>query len=476
MDAYLIAVSLPMTMAGLISGVLNYQLVPALQYAESEHAGSDGLIRSLVVGFVGGAAIVALVGIVAADQIYFILNPSLSLVQHAAAVELAHITWIYLPLSVSGAIYIAGLHMRQQFAVATILLSAPIMGSIVVCLLAQAQLGIKATAWGQLLGYVIMFGGLRVAYGGVRSGWDWAGLRRVMSEFPRALAAVLIFVFYPFSDAFWGSRIGPAAVSYLGYAQRLLIGFSGLAVVGLTTVLFPRLARHAAEGKGDALRQDLGASIRVMLVCMVPGATAFGMLGTPSLQLLFQRGSFQLADAVALGRLLPVMLGGMVAMSCTGLVFKALFARREAGVAGALSITGAIVYFTLSGFLGPRLGVKGIGVAYLASWWLVLGLGMGYIWREVSFAALVRAKFRFFAHLGAAVFLVALVCWLGILLLPVETSPYRSLRLLIVSATWTLAGAAYVAVGGLLPALTELNLIRQKILLLASKRRPVPKC
>src|SRR4051812_16966975 len=36
MDAYLLAISVPLTISGLITGVLSYQLVPALQRAEVE--------------------------------------------------------------------------------------------------------------------------------------------------------------------------------------------------------------------------------------------------------------------------------------------------------------------------------------------------------------------------------------------------------------------------------------------------------
>lgn len=464
MESYLVAVSLPVTFSGLISGMLNYLLVPALQYAKRFDRGSEALTRSLALGLGSGATIIALMGIATSDRLFMVLVPGLLPAQHAIAVELAHITWLFLPISILSAIYVAGLHVKKKFAVSTFLLSWPIIGSIVVCLIAPSQFGVRAVAWGQLLGYISMVGTLRFIHGSSQAGWDWTGLRQVLANFPQAIAAGLIFVLYPFSDAFWGSRIGPGTVPYLGYAQRLLVGFSGLAVVGLTTVLFPRLAQHAMEGKAEALRNELGTCMRIMLICMVPGATAFSMLATPSVQLLFQRGSFHLKDTITLGTLLPVMLFGMVAMSCTGLIFKALFARQESGMAGALSVSGAFVYFSLSGLLGSWLGIIGIGIAYAVSWWLVFGFGVVYLWREVPIIKQLYGNYRFVLQLVEASLLVALVCWLGGQFLPSETSSDNIRRLLVVAATWISACATYLGFCHHFPALPELGLIRKRVL------------
>jgi len=210
-----------------------------------------------------------------------------------------------------------------------------------------------------------------------------------------------------------------------------------------------------------------------MLVCMVPGATVFSMLATPSLQLLFQRGSFHLTDAVAIGGLLPVMLCGMVAMSCMGLVFKALFARREARIACALSLVGSIVYFTLSGLLSTWLGLTGIGIAYAVSWWLVLVLGVGYLWRDVPFLALVRSKFRFIFQVGVAVILVTLICWLGIQLLPSATSPNDLVRFLVVLGTWILAFVTYLGFGTIFPGFSDVHVITQKLISFIGHKQPV---
>ena len=469
MDAYLMAISLPLTISSLLAGVLNYQLVPALRHSETTTGGADSLMRSLAWGLGGGAAILSLIGSAAAIWEMRIMNSGLSAAQLALIVKLAHITWLCLPLAVLGTIFTAGLHIRQRFAAATLIAALPMAASIVICVLFHSAIGIEAPVWGQFLGYLAMPVGLRLALGKSRPGQDWTGTWKLLGQAPLALISVLLFVIYPFSDAIWGSRIGLSAVSYLGYAQRLLVGFSGLAVVGATTVLFPHLARQAAEGEHQALRRDLGFSLRTMLVCMAPAAAIIGVLSVPAVQVLFQRGAFRLSDARALGGLLRPMLAGMVAMSCMGLVFKGLFARGQVRAAAVLSLTGSFVYFALSGLLGSWLGLLGVGYAYAVSWWLVLFMGLKYLWREVPFWRLLGSGLGFAVRLGAAAALVAVVAWIGALLLPVNSVAGFPRRVLVLIGTGTVALCSYIAFGNGPVALPEVRLLTRQAVKLARR-------
>jgi len=469
MDAYLLAISLPMTLSGLFAGILNYQLVPALQREKSGSGDGDALMNSLAWGLGGIAVIIALLGMVDTEWLMRALNPGLSNVEHALATKLARIAWLCLPLAVLCAIYTAGLHIRKYFSAATILTAAPITGSMIICLLAHTHWGVATAVWGQLLGYIVMLVGLRFALGTIRTGHNWAGLGKMLTELPLAGAALIIFIVYPFSDAIWGSRIGPAAISYLGYAQRLLVGFSGLAVVGATTVIFPRLASKAAQGEHHSMRQDLGLSLRIMFVCMAPAAVLFGALILPTLQVLFQRGAFNFADARSLARLLPFMLVGMTAMSCMGLVFKALFARGDIRAAAVISLVGAATYFVFSGLFSTAFGLVGIGVAYALSWWLALGLSLRHLWPGELGAVAIRANLQFALRLAAGAALTAAIGWFGTNFLPPENSADNFRRLLVLVATGFSASGAYLVIGNGPLAIPEVRLLTKQLFALAKR-------
>lgn len=471
MDMYLLAISLPLMICGLLGGVLGYLLVPALMRAEAEQGASDGLLQALVWGLGGGAVVVGLAFAAGAGWMIHAINGALPGREYALATEVARVAWLWVPLAVLGSTYTAALHVRLRFVPAAIFAWMPMLGALTGCLAAHSVMGVKAVAVGQLLGYGVMVAGLRLSLGRVGTGRDWSDLRKVLAEFPLALAALLLFVIYPFSDAFWGSRVGPSVVSYLGYGQRLTVGISGLIVTGATTVIFPRLARQAAQGEAHAMRFELARSVRTMLLCVAPMATIGGVLALPMIQFLFQRGAFSLANARGLAGFLPFMFLGMVAMSCMGLVYKALFAQGARLAAAVLSLGGSAAYFLLSGLLGRHFGVRGIGMAYAIAWWLVFAVGLRYLWRETAPRHLLSVGAGFAARLLAACLLSGALCWIGRRWLPPPTAAAQLDRLLVAAIITAVASAAYLVAGNTVLVTDEMKLIMRRTRELVRRNR-----
>lgn len=383
LDAYFVGISLPLMIAALAGGVLGYQIVPALQHEDGK-GGFDGALRALLLGIGGISLVISLVGMATATWLVPMIgqepNPSRDL-----AVEAARIAWSWLPSAAVGAILTGALHVRGRFALATAVQSLPAVGAMIGCLLGHRTPGVVSLAWGQLGGYLAMLVLLYLQLAPVSQALRWTQTRRLMREGPLALGALLVFVIYPFSDAIWGPVAGSSGVSLLGYAQRLIVGFSGLAVVGATTVIFPRLAKHASANAHNVLQSDLARALRVMFAFIAPGATVFAALALPIVQFLLVRGAFSEADAQNLATLLPSMLVGMVAMSGMGLVFKALFAQGQVKRAALFSLTGALIYFSASGGLVHPLGLPGIGLAYALTWWIILGISAQAWYSRASF-------------------------------------------------------------------------------------------
>lgn len=406
LDAYLVGISLPLTVAGFTGGILGYQVVPALRREENASGSSDAALLGMLLGLGGGTALLAVVGISLAPWLVPLLTQTLPVADQAVALQTSLIAWTWLPLAVIGAVLTGGLHVRHKFAVATLLQPLPPIGAMAGCLLGHQILGVKALAWGQLAGYLLMVL-LLYLLRPLRGRPNWKQTRHILRESPLALTALLVFVIYPLPDAIWGSRAGTAGVSLLGYAQRLIVGFGGLAVVGFSTVLFPRLARQAAAGEHIAFTADLSRGLRIMLACMTPAAAVLGILALPIVRLLFLRGAFGELEVAALARLLPWMFGGMVAMSCMTLAFKALFAQGRVHLAAAYSATGAVIYVVLGGLLVGTFGLPGIGAAYAVTWWTVLGLAVR------ALQAATRQDGRFILRLALVTVLCSGVAWLG---------------------------------------------------------------
>lgn len=376
LDAYFVAISLPLTIAGLWGGILGYQVVPALRREESADRSLPASLLGMLAGLGGCTILVAAAGIALTPILVPVLVRDLPAASLPIVSQASMIAWTWLPLAVAGAILTGGLHARQQFFLATALQPLPALGAMVGCLLAHESLGVNSLAWGQLVGYCLMVAVFFIVLRLPHRAPDWRQTSHILRESPLALGALLVFVIYPLPDAIWGPQAGTSGVSLLAYAQRLVVGFAGLAAVGSATVLFPRLARQAAAGEQTAFAADLSRSLRIILAAMAPAAAVLGVLALPLVRFLFQRGAFGDQEAVALAELLHWMFAGMVPMSLATLVFKALFAQQRVRLAAGFSLAGTVVYVTLAGLLVKAFGLPGIGAAYVMTWCCVVGLGV----------------------------------------------------------------------------------------------------
>lgn len=87
---------------------------------------------------------------------------------------------------------------------------------------------------------------------------------------------------------------GTAAALYLG--QRLYQFPLGVFGVALGTVLFPRLARHAAAGRREELREDLTLGLKLSIAIGLPASVGLVLVSRPLAEALFRYGAFDAAD------------------------------------------------------------------------------------------------------------------------------------------------------------------------------------
>lgn len=156
---------------------------------------------------------------------------------------------------------------------------------------------------------------------GFRFHWDWQPVRPQVKEILKAMLPVVLGLSitqvntfsdsliawgfsYPVGDSqatmpLWGNARYPleaGAVSALYYGERMYQFPLGVFGVALGTAIFPLLARHAARGEMDSLRDDLSLGMRLVLVIGVPASAALVWLAHPIARCLFERGEFTAAD------------------------------------------------------------------------------------------------------------------------------------------------------------------------------------
>jgi putative peptidoglycan lipid II flippase len=251
-------------------------------------------------------------------------------------------------------------------------------------------------AWGLSLDQVVIGWALGVLLGGLaqflvqvpslrRLGWrfrpQWAprdpGLLRIarlMAPATAGLAAVEVNIVV---NSYFASREA-GAVSWLDFAFRLLYLPIGLFGVALGTIATAGLARRAAEGDMDGLRNTLRQALSMLAFLTVPATLGLMALGVPVVRLIYERGRFTAADTQATAAALFLYAFGLVGYTGVKVLAPAFYALGRPRVPLLASVsavaTNLLVVLALHGKLGFRAIALGTALGSLVNAALLVGL------------------------------------------------------------------------------------------------------
>ena len=159
------------------------------------------------------------------------------------------------------------------------------------------------------------------------------------------------------------SRLGPGSVSALEWGWDAMQLPETIIGTAFGLVAFPTLAELAAQGDLAGLRRTLYQTLRVVVVLTVPAAAGLILFGRPLLQLLYQRGAFDVHSTEAVYVALRFYALGLVGHASLELVARAFFARQDTITPLLLATASALVNIVLGLLLMGPLGFGGLALA-----------------------------------------------------------------------------------------------------------------
>ena len=207
-----------------------------------------------------------------------------------------------------------------------------------------------------------------------------------------------------------------SAISYLYYADRLYQLPLGIIGIAIGVVLLPELSRHL---KGNRLEQAKEAQSKSLLMAMLlglPSAAALFVLALPIIEVLFQRGAFDVTATVATASALSVFAFGLPAFVLIKVFQPGFFAREDTLTPTLLAAASVSLNIGLSLLLFPEYSHVGIAFATSASAWLNAVCLAGFLsWRGHFFVSGAQGFKHALIFLCSA--LMAGILWLGASLL-----------------------------------------------------------
>lgn len=159
------------------------------------------------------------------------------------------------------------------------------------------------------------------------------------------------------------SSLAVGGISALNYASRLDGFIQGLFVTSLTTVLYPTIAKMAAEKDMKGLKASISEAITIVGLLVIPATIGAMLFSEQVVRLLFGRGAFT-AEAIAMtsNALLFYSLG-MIASGLRDILARAFYAFQDTKTPMINGTIAVVINIALNIILSRYLGIGGLALA-----------------------------------------------------------------------------------------------------------------
>ena len=175
---------------------------------------------------------------------------------------------------------------------------------------------------------------------------------------------------------------GTGAVSWLGYAFRVMYLPIGLFGVSIATATLPVVSRHAAREEIDGIRDAVSRALRLMLVVNVPATVGLAALAGPIVELIFERGSFTPQDTAATAAALLFYAPGLAGYSAVRIAVPCFYAQGSSVIPTGISMGAVALNIALNLALVERMGYRG----------LALGASIAALANAIALLAVLRRR------------------------------------------------------------------------------------
>jgi putative peptidoglycan lipid II flippase len=386
LDAFFAAYALPQYVAAIVTGALAQVCVPLLVGA-AEQRGAEAARRAAgaIVAVVAiGMLVLTVAGVVFAGPLLRLSAPGLAPDVHARATLMARILWPSALGAAAVAVATSIESARRRFlwpALVPFLAGVVNLGLLIVLVKPFGVTGAAVATTAAALAQLLLFARTFARGGASLRGVEVRELLALLWPLVGAGVFVRITII---GERFFGSQLPAGSIADIAYASRFIGPLSLLLSTGLATVLFPRMAAHAANAKLGDLGDDLSASVRTLWAVVAPVMLIGIALSRHVVGALFEGGRFTASDADRVAALLQIFLLGLAASSLGMITGRALYALGKSRLVAAMAVVESLAYVAYTAWLTHRLGSAGV------AWGFVIYITTSLAWHFPVIAGAIR--------------------------------------------------------------------------------------
>jgi putative peptidoglycan lipid II flippase len=369
-DAYFAAVVIPGYISAVLLGALTLTFVPVFIEYETKKSKAEAWIVASIFANLTFLVLFAIscIGFIFANQLISVTAPgfkSEELLLTAGLLRIILPSIIFSGLSsLLSSIYYSEHHFLRPAIVS-------IVNTILMLLfvgLFSDYLGIRSLALGYLVGTVASFLILVPIF--FKSGryhfqfnFRNAGVVQIIRVMSPLVFAGLFYRATTVIERMIASTLPTGSISYLGYANRISVILGGIATLGISTTIFPVMARSWAENDLDKVREYFAKGVRIIMLVTFPMVMVFIVLGEPIIQVVFERGTFDHKATIAVSNALLILMVVLIASGIGGITAKGFYISQKTRLVAILSVIDMVVYLIMAYFLSRIFSYLGLAMA-----------------------------------------------------------------------------------------------------------------
>jgi len=391
-DAYLIALFIPITAPLFVLGSINLAFIPVLTklHLKGETKEAWAYLNALLTLWCFSSAVFVCFAFAQTRWFVKLLAPGFGGEQLESSLTLMRVGIFALPFSGMGVILNAAFHSEKRFILPALSSCMPNLLMVLCAFAFGKNIGVLSLMLGIVVDEIFrFFVQLPNLYA---SGWRYkvispqklfcAKSSLKLTVFGGGL--VLISQAYIMVDRLLASSLPTGSISALGFAQRIFSFIYEVLALGVATVFFPTFAEKSILLKEDELFILLKKGF-VLLICLtLPLSVFLFCFSSPLVALLFQRGEFEHTATLLVADAVSCFSLQLFAASALSLMLRAFYSIGDARTPFIIALMSFFVGILLKLILAPQKGIKGLVIASAIAMNLNAALNLYYLWRRLK--------------------------------------------------------------------------------------------
>lgn len=404
-DLFQVIFSLPSLLFSSIGNALSFVNIPDLTYylRHGSREERNRYLANLYAQVALGAALLSVLGIIFAPLLTKFIAPGLQAEASSMALLLTRImipTLLFVTLT-----YItAGVLQVHGYFLLSAAISIPFNFLIIAALFLKGQdiifLGIVTTL-GWLLQFLIQLPVLLKEKYQFYWQIDWKN-KHTVNMFKHLIPILLgnsLLQLCLIIDRSFGTHLEEGTAAALGFGSTLFITITGVFIIALSTVIFPRLSQYCLDRDYRLVRSILRYGFKILAFILLPYLILVVAYSQDIVTLVYQRGAFTAESTSLTSTAFLCYSFAVVGYACQEVFNRVFYALKRFKTPMYVSLFCLLLHFVLNLLFYRQAGIAGLALS-TAFCLLLYALIMGFMVRRAIGSFLDREVALYFLRLG----------------------------------------------------------------------------